>query len=677
MEGTGLLVDLMILLVLAKIASEVAERLSLPGVVGEILAGVVAGPSLLGWVSDSDVLIFLGELGVILLLLEVGLEMDLAELGAVGKAAMSVAVVGVMVPLVGGIGAGLALGMTTNEAIFVGAALTATSVGLTARVFGDLKALASVEACTVLGAAVADDVLGLVILTVVVRLVEVGSVNPLDVAWLVLVAVGFLVISTGVGLRLVPPAFDALSRRSRSAGTLVAVVVAFTLVMAELASLAKLAPIIGAFVAGICLAKSSVRHRIATDLGPISHVLVPVFFFRIGLEADLAQFADPKVLGLAAALMVVAVVGKMVAALAMGKAPGDRLLVGLGMLPRGEVGLIFATIGLQQDVFGNDVYAALLLVVLGTTLLAPPLLRSRLVKVRAVGNRASLVESEPTPVPAHGWLAIDHGRVELVGRPPQEEALMVALDAAALMDGHRPGDGLIDWLDALPDVLPASSSAVQARFGRLFREGGAGAWRFLFLTGVMRRALPELDSIVSSRAEDSLAGDALGALQWPRVAALHADGRVPALVTVVAALVLDAADGDNDAVARSAAAGLTARMGLGPEAVRRVIDLVADSELLVSRSLRMGVDRAEVRRLADHLGSTDRVLDLADLTRAGHQLDAEQRRGLDALVDEVRTALVVAPLGSPPAALVGANPMAERLRNEVASPSSRGNSDET
>jgi len=676
-EGTGLLVDLMIVLVLAKLASEVAERLGLPGVVGEILAGVVAGPSLLGWVTDGDVLIFLGGLGVILLLLEVGLEMDLAELGAVGKAALSVAVAGVVVPLVGGFGAGLGLGMTTNEAIFVGAALTATSVGITARVFGDLKALTSVEARTVLGAAVADDVLGLVILTVVVRLVEVGSVSPFDVARLVLVAVGFLVISTVAGLRLVPPAVDAVARWSRSSGTLVVVVVAFTLAMAELASLAKLAPIIGAFVAGICLAKSSSRHRIAADLGPISHLLVPVFFFRIGLDVDLAQFADPEVLGLAAALMVVAVIGKLVAALAMGKAPGDRLLVGLGMLPRGEVGLIFATIGLQQGVFGNDVYAALLLVVLGTTLVAPPLLRSRLVKVRAAGSRQSADPVESDSLLEHGWLRIDQELVDLVGRPPQEEALVVALDAAALMDSHRPGDELIGWLDSLPDALPASRSAVQARFGRLFREGGPGSWRFLFITGVMRRALPELDRIVAGRAEDSLDGDPLGALQWPRVAALHADGRVPALVTVVAALVLDATDGDNGDVARSAAADLAARMGLGPESVRRVIDLVADSDLLVTRSSRMGIDPDEVRRLADHLGSTDHLLELADLTRAGRHLEIEQRRGLDALVDEVRTALVVTPMAGPVSSLSRSGRLGRYGQDEVVGPSQRRNSDET
>ena len=181
MHGTGPLVDLLLVLLLAKVASEVAERLSLPGVVGEILAGVIAGPSLLGWVHDSEVILFLGEVGVILLLLEVGLEMDLGELGAVGKAALSVAVAGVVLPFVGGAGAGLALGMTGTEAIFVGAALTATSVGITARVFGDLRALTSVEARTVLGAAVADDVLGLIILTVVVRLVEVGSINALAV----------------------------------------------------------------------------------------------------------------------------------------------------------------------------------------------------------------------------------------------------------------------------------------------------------------------------------------------------------------------------------------------------------------------------------------------------------------------------------------------------------------
>ena len=204
MSVTDALLDILIVLVAAKVAAELMERINIPAVVGEILAGILIGPSALDLVSNNDVLRVLGEIGVILLLLEVGSELELSELAAVGRASMSVAIVGVIVPFVGGAAFGSAIGMTGKEALFVGAALTATSVGITARVLGDLKALTMVESRTVLGAAVADDVIGLVILTVVVRLATSGSVSVLGVLWIVFVAVAFLAVTAFVGIRFVP-----------------------------------------------------------------------------------------------------------------------------------------------------------------------------------------------------------------------------------------------------------------------------------------------------------------------------------------------------------------------------------------------------------------------------------------------------------------------------------------
>src|SRR5438552_771017 len=364
MDVTAVLLDILIVLVAAKVAAEVAERINVPAVVGEIVAGVIIGPSVLSLVGGDETLKVLGELGVILLLLGVGMEMDLSELGAVGRASMSVAVIGVVLPMLGGYGVATAFGHDSNQSLFIGAACAATSVGITARVFSDLRALATVEARTVLGAAVADDVLGLVILTVVVRLVSEGSVSVFDIAGILLVAVAFLVVTAAVGSRMGPGVFQFLDRNARSAGTLVAAALAFTLAFSELADAAQLAPIVGAFVAGVSLSRSSAADRIQRELAPVGHLFIPVFFLQIGIDAKVGQFARPAVLGIAGALLAVAVLGKLVAALGAIGSPGDKRLIGLGMIPRGEVGLIFATIGLREHILGRDLYAALLLVVL-------------------------------------------------------------------------------------------------------------------------------------------------------------------------------------------------------------------------------------------------------------------------------------------------------------------------
>src|SRR3954468_10390094 len=289
MDVTDVLLDILIVLVAAKVAAEIAERINVPPVVAEIVAGVVIGPSVLGFVGSEQTLAVLGELGVILLLLGVGMEMDLGELGAVGRASMTVAVIGVAIPMVGGYFVASALGHDSNQSLFMGAALAATSVGITARVFSDLRALATVEARTVLGAAVADDVLGLVILTVVVRLVSEGSVSIADVAVIVLVAVGFLVITAFLGSKFAPGFFAFLDRHAKSAGTVVALALAFTLAFAELADVAKLAPIVGAFVAGLALSRSSAKERIERELAPVGHLFIPVFFLGIGIEAQVEK----------------------------------------------------------------------------------------------------------------------------------------------------------------------------------------------------------------------------------------------------------------------------------------------------------------------------------------------------------------------------------------------------
>jgi Kef-type K+ transport system membrane component KefB len=202
-----------------------------------------------------------------------------------------------------------------------------------------------------------------------------------------------------VGARAAPPLFQFLHRYARSAGTVVALALAFTLAFAELADAAQLAPIVGAFVAGLSLSRSTVSDRISRDLAPVGHLFIPVFFLEIGIDAKVEAFFDPTVVAIGGALFAVAVIGKLVAAVGAARAPGDKRLIGLGMIPRGEVGLIFATIGLRER-FSTRISTALLLVVLATTLIAPPLLRWRLQQLRAGAERRHRVPRLPADA---GW----------------------------------------------------------------------------------------------------------------------------------------------------------------------------------------------------------------------------------------------------------------------------------
>ncbi len=645
MSVTTVLLHLLVVLVAAKLAAEIAERIGVPAVVGEILAGILIGPSALGLVSSDEVVRVLGEIGVILLLLEVGLEMDIAELASVGRAALLVAVVGVVVPFALGGGVGLAFGMSGNEALFVGAALTATSVGITARVFGDLKVLATIEARTVLGAAVADDVIGLVILTVVVRLVTSGSVSAVDVGQVVLIAVLFLVGASLVGLKVVPPAFHWIDRHSRSAGTLVAVALAFTLALAELANSAKLAPIVGAFVAGVVLSRSQVAERVRHELTPVGHLFIPVFFLQIGIDADISAFARPAVLGMAAALLAVAVAGKLVSPIGMLGSRGDRVLVGLAMIPRGEVGLIFATIGLQEHIFGEDVYASVLLVVLATTLLTPPLLRWRLTHGR---RDAPIATTDQRP--AGGWLAIESGHtrdlVELAAQPPVGETLAVALEAAQLVEQRAPGPGLLDWLATQDhDVALRWDRDSRGAFFALLRAGGPRSWRFLSITAVLDRALPELASAVSDRQAESYGFDPLDSLDWATlegVRNLLSDGQFPLEHpewVILAAAIHDAVGGDAHQgviVARRVAQ----RLDAGAAAEQAVAGLLRDLELYSTTSRRLSAFGAErVQQLAQHVGTIDQATGLLVLALATDGGETVMRQRLQTLHERLSGAL--------------------------------------
>ena len=379
------------ILVAAKLLGELAERIGQPAVLGELVAGVLLGGSVLGVVpSDgvaAELIHVLAELGVMLLLFEIGLETDLKEMFRVGPASLAVAVVGVLLPF--GLGyaywayaphPGTGAANLTTAAIFVGATLTATSVGITARVLSDLGRMATPEARIIIGAAVIDDVLGLVILSVVSGVAAGAAVTVLGVMRTLAVAVGFLVAAVLVGRFLLPRLFDVIVRM-RVRYVLLVAAFAFALGLSALAALAGSALIIGAFAAGLILSGTNQFDTIEQELRPIASVFTPIFFVSVGASVNL-RLLDPAspssrgTLAVAAALIAIGVAGKVAAGWAAPWVRVRRLVVGVGMVPRGEVGLIFADIGRRSGVLSEQVFGAVLLMVMATTFIAPPGLKA-------------------------------------------------------------------------------------------------------------------------------------------------------------------------------------------------------------------------------------------------------------------------------------------------------------
>ena len=378
MEIRELLLGLALVWVVAKVAGEGMERIGQTAVLGELLAGVIIGPGVLGLVHESEVLHALAELGVLILLFEVGLESDLGELLRAGVQAALVALVGVAVPFAVGFGVMQGLGHPPLLAVFVGATLTATSVGVTARVLTDLGRLQDAAAKVVLGAAVVDDILGLLILAVVTGIAETGSVSATSVGLLSIKAVLFLVVAILSGIRLAPPVVRWIGQM-RGRGSLIVYPVVFAVALAAVADMIGLATIIGAFAAGLVLATSERREHIKDRVKPIADLLVPIFFVTVGMKVHpglLNPFAPNAQFAIAMLLAVVAIVSKLVTGLAVYQRGVRRWPVGVGMVPRGEVGLIFAGAGLAAGVIAQDLYSALVVVVMLTTFAAPPWLKA-------------------------------------------------------------------------------------------------------------------------------------------------------------------------------------------------------------------------------------------------------------------------------------------------------------
>ncbi len=372
---------LVAILVGAKLVGEIAERLRQPAVLGELVAGAVLGPSVLGWVDPkADPVHLLAELGVVILLFEIGLETDLKRLLRVGPASLAVAFVGVALPMLGGFLVGSLLGYPGLFSLFLGAALTATSVGITARVLSDLGRLQERESQVVLGAAVIDDVLGLIVLAVVVGLAEGGELTAGAIAVPTVKAFGFLVAALLVGRVAARPLLRWVDRL-RVTGALFVFALVFAFVFAVTAEALGSALIVGAFAAGLLLSETGRSHEIEAELRTVAHVFVPIFFVVVGAMMDvrLLNPFDPanwSVLLLAVGITAVAIVTKLAAGYAPFWIEMQKLVVGVGMVPRGEVGLIFAQIGLAGGILAVGEYNAVTLMVMATTFVAPVGLRA-------------------------------------------------------------------------------------------------------------------------------------------------------------------------------------------------------------------------------------------------------------------------------------------------------------
>ena len=367
-----LLLSLSALIVGTKLMGELAQRLGQPAVLGELMAGVLLGPSVLGFISAEDtVLEALAGLGVLVLLFEIGLHTDIRALRKVGFQAVTVAVVGVVTPFAGGFYAVQWMGYGHIESLVAGAALTATSIGISARVLRDIGRLDTPEGQIVLGAAVLDDLIGLVILTVVAGLVAGDGITAVGVMRTSGLALGFVAIALAVGSFAVPPIFRVVERL-QTTGALGMIALAFALILAMIAEVSGSAMIIGALAAGLVLHGTPQRVDIERSVAQLGYFFVPIFFAIVGASVDLRALSDPRALQVGVVLTVVGVVGKLVSGFALRNFEGSRLLIGVAMIPRGEVGLIFAQVGLTTGAIAAGEFGAIMLMVVVTTLITPP-----------------------------------------------------------------------------------------------------------------------------------------------------------------------------------------------------------------------------------------------------------------------------------------------------------------
>lgn len=373
--GIEIFRDLFLVFVLARAAGEVFVRLRQPAILGEVLVGVAIGSNALGWVHESDVLKAIAQIGIVFLLFQVGAENRLSDMRDVGGTAVGVAISGVVVPFVLGFGLLSVLGGSRHEALFAGAALVASSATVAARVIGDLALLRERESRTILGAAVLDDVLGLLVLAIVAETAH-GRVDARGIAVLLVeVAVFFVTVAT-VGTRLIRRLGPELSRLRLEDGPFV-VGIATCLGLAALAQAVGLAGTVGAFLAGMLFAEVRDSYDIREKIRPVTNFVAPFFFVVTGMAVVPRTFTHAATVALLALVFAVAVAGKIVPGMISARRFGPRgaLIVGVGMVPRAEVGIIVASLGLSSGVIGQRLYSVVLAMSALTWVVTPSALR--------------------------------------------------------------------------------------------------------------------------------------------------------------------------------------------------------------------------------------------------------------------------------------------------------------
>ena len=391
MEVHAFFLILLAILISARLLGELAARLGAPPVIGELLAGVLLGPSLLGWVEPTSVIKLLAEIGIILLLFEVGLETDVMRLVKTGGKSFAVALAGVVFPFILGFGASRWLfGQELLVSLFIGGTLTATSIGITVRVLTDLRRHQSPEASVVLGAAVIDDVVGVVLLALLYEFSVGGGVSLANTGKVALF-IGIFMVLAPLGARLVAELIKRFELASQIPGLIPTTVVSLVLSFAWLAHAVGAPELLGGFAAGLALSRRfffpmgvamrtdpEFAHRMEEKMKPIIHLFTPIFFVTVGLSLNFRaiDWGSPFIWQFSAALFVLAFLGKLLAGFVIHGGFPARLAIGLAMVPRGEVGLIFAELGRASGIFNAEVYAAMVIVIALTTLLPPFLMKA-------------------------------------------------------------------------------------------------------------------------------------------------------------------------------------------------------------------------------------------------------------------------------------------------------------